>query len=100
VVLRRDSGSLRARGATEEDFKELSFASLVIETVFKKHAGEFRADPKFAEDILLSHLETTSPNQLRQYAATYRQKGNLEIAYLLEQGADQRERGKFGESDS
>ena len=97
---REEVESLKAKGATEEDAREPAFNSLLTGKVIEKHGEEIHADPLFVQEIILSHLETASPAQLREMAAAYRGQGRLKQAYDLELAADERERGEFIESDS
>jgi hypothetical protein len=87
--------ALKAKGASDEDLKEPAFAKLVLRTVLEKHTDEIRANREFAKAVLRWVFERATPALLRAWAKRERAEGNLEIAYRLEEIADQRERGEW-----
>jgi hypothetical protein len=67
--------ALKAKGASEADFKEPALANLVFNRILEKHADEIRADQNFAEALFLMLHDEASPQELRKLAAQEREKG-------------------------
>jgi hypothetical protein len=84
--------ALKAKGASEADFKEPALADLVLQRILTNHSEEIRADQDFAEALFLMLHDEASPQELRKLAAQERERGNLDMAYNIEVLADRRER--------
>jgi propanediol dehydratase small subunit len=51
---------------------------------------EIHADPELSKALITKGLRTASPETLRQQAALSRERGNADLAYYLEELADDR----------
>ncbi len=82
--------ALRARGATDADMHEEAFIALVGEKILEHHWDEIHAAPELSKALITKGLRTASPETLRQQAALSRERGNADLAYYLEELADDR----------
>jgi hypothetical protein len=82
--------ALRARGATDADMREEAFIALVGEKILEHHWDEIHAAPELSKALITKGLRTASPETLRQQAALSRERGNADLAYYLEELADDR----------
>jgi ribosomal protein L31E len=64
--------------------------ALVGEKILEHHWDEIHADPELSKALISKGLRTASPETLRQQAALSRERGNADLAYYLEELADDR----------
>ncbi len=89
--------ALRAQGATDADMHEEAFIVLVGEKILEHHWNEIHDAPELSKALITKGLRTASPETLRQQAALSRERGNADLAYYLEELADDRWREAIGE---
>jgi propanediol dehydratase small subunit len=82
--------ALRARGATDADMQEEAFIALVGVKILEHHWDEIHADSELSKALITKGLRTASPETLRQQASLSRERGNADLAYYLEELADDR----------
>jgi hypothetical protein len=82
--------ALRAQGATDVDMREEAFIPLVSKKILEHHWDEIHAVPELSKALIAQGLRTASPARLRQQAAISRELGNVDLAFYLEELANDR----------
>ena len=82
--------ALRAQGATDVDMREEAFIPLVSKKILEHHWDEIHAVPELSKALIAQGLRAASPETLRQQAAIARELGNVDLAYYLEELANDR----------
>jgi hypothetical protein len=82
---------LFAKGATKADLAEPAFADLLAKRVIAKHGQEIDQDEELFYQFLLAICQHGSVATLRELADLSRKIGAQDLAYDLEQLADERD---------
>jgi len=85
-----ETAALVSMGATQDDVQEEAFEELLAQRVYARHQAEIKADPKLRKEIWRAIVEYASPEELREFAASFRAAALHDVAYDLETLADQR----------
>jgi hypothetical protein len=88
--INEEIAALRAQGATDVDMREEAFIPLVSKKILEHHWDEIHTVPELSKALIAQGLRTASPATLRQQAAISRELGNVDLAYYLEELANDR----------
>jgi hypothetical protein len=85
---------LKRKGLTEELLQDADQAltEVIAGRVLELHWPEIQANEQMAQALIFDALLNARPETLREYAERARERDQMDLAYTLEEVADEKER--------